>query len=190
MKYIKMLGLLAVAAAALMAFAGSASATTVTSPTGTVYNGVIEATGSTTYLTGTWSAVECKHSEVKGEITTQGDGITAEGPITTLHFSQCNYPTTVIKSGSLVAHTDTASADYNGTLTSVGAEVLVHTSIGTCRFSTGTGTDIGTLTGGAPAKLAINSAKIPVTEGNFFCGNSGIWEGSYTVTNPTSLYID
>ena len=42
MKYVKMLGLLAVAAAALMAFAGTASATTVTSG-GVTYTGEIAA---------------------------------------------------------------------------------------------------------------------------------------------------
>jgi hypothetical protein len=187
MKYIKMLGLLAVAAAALMAFAGSASATTVTSPTGTLYTGPIEATAGATQLTGAWATVECKHSVVKGKITKHGTTVTAEGPVESLDFTECNYPTTVIKPGSLVAHW---TKGYDGTLTSVGAEILVHTNIGTCRFNTGTGVDIGTLTGGTPAKLDINSSSIPVTEGNFFCGNSGIWHGSYTVTTPHSLYLD
>jgi ABC-type glycerol-3-phosphate transport system substrate-binding protein len=36
MKYLKILGLAAIAAAALMAFAGTASATTLTSPKGTI----------------------------------------------------------------------------------------------------------------------------------------------------------
>jgi hypothetical protein len=192
MKYVKMLGLLAVAAAALMAFAGSASATTVTSPTGTHYTGTIEATSekTPTYLTGLWSDVECELSHVKGKIEVHGDAVTAEGKIENLSFTNCNYPVTVISGGSLIAHATAAGA----TLTSKNAIVDVHTSVGRCRFATGAGVHIGELTDSHTTKetatLHINNSSIPVTEGSFFCGSSGEWEGSYEVTNPMTLYID
>jgi hypothetical protein len=198
MKYVKMLGLLAVAAAALMAFAGSASATEVTSPHGTRYTGVIKATSEgKTFLTGSFANVECNGSHVEGTITSQGSAVTASGPVNLLTFTECNFPTTVITNGSLIAHTDVPNEKGNALLTSKGAEVLVHTSVGTCTFATsnaGEGTPIGTLTGststGKTATFDINSSKIPVIAGGFLCGSSGIWEGSYEVTTPDNLNVD
>jgi hypothetical protein len=61
--------------------------------------------------------------------------------------------------------------------------------VGECVF-TFNGTQIGTLTSGNPAKLDVSSAKIPRTGGNFLCGSSGTWTGSYTVNTPSSLYVD
>jgi len=191
MKYAKMLGLLAVAAAALMAFAGTASATTVTSPSGTSYTGVIHAHAGVTTLSGSFVTVECKTSTVLGHLETHGSSVTAGGKITELNFKECNFETTVNKAGSLEIHTDKATADGNGTLTSTGAEVTIKTSVGTCIFTTNA-TDVGTVTGGAPAKLNIAGASIPRTGGSagFLCGASGTWKGEYTVTTPSPLFVD
>ena len=79
MKYAKMLGLLAVAAAALMAFAGVASATTLTSPSGTTYTSTIKATseGTTTLHNSSLGiAVSCEESTVEGKVEKHGSGVT------------------------------------------------------------------------------------------------------------------
>ena len=83
MKYLKMLGLMAVAAAAMMAFAGSASAATLTSPAGT-YAGpgtVIhaESEGHAT-LDSPIGQIRC-NSTVEGEVEKGGgkDGNVREG---------------------------------------------------------------------------------------------------------------
>jgi hypothetical protein len=186
MKYVKMLGLLAVAAAALMAFAGTASATTVTSPAGTLYTSNIAATAGATELVGSFTTVKCSSSSVSGSVKTHGAGVTAEGPISALSFSGCNFPVTVKKEGTLIAH---ATSGGNGTLTSSGAEVIVHTSVGECVFTTSS-TDIGTLKGGTPAKLEIASAAINRTGGSFLCGSTAKWSGTYTVNTPGSLFLD
>ena len=184
MKYVKMLGLLAVAAAALMAFAGTASATLTGNGATMAKGDSIEATAGTTYLTGTWSDVNCTHSAVKGEVT-KNETKSAEGKVNSLSFSGCNYAVTVKKTGELVLE--------GTTLISKGAEIRVHTSVGECIFTTGTGVTSGTVEDsnntGSTAKLNINNSKIPAS-GGFFCGATGEWEGSYTVSNPDSLVID
>jgi hypothetical protein len=182
MKYVKMLGLLAVAAAAMMAFAGVASATTITSPAGTLYTGNIAAEAGTTELHGPFTTVKCTSSKVAGKVESHGANVTAGGKISSLSFSGCNYPVKVLKTGSLEIHS-------NGTLTSSGAEITIETSIANCLFTTSS-TDIGTLTSGTPAKLDIDSAGIPRTGHSFFCGSSGEWTGSYTVTTPGTLIVD
>jgi hypothetical protein len=189
MKYVKMLGLLAVAAAALMAFAGTASATILTSPSGTTYTGEIKAEAGTTELHGPFTTVSCKKSTVAGSVESHGASTTAGGKISSLTFTECNFPVTVLKAGSLEIHTSGESANGNGTLTSSGAEITIATSIANCIFTTSS-TDVGTLTGGTPATLAINSAGIPRTGHSIFCGSKGTWTGSYTVSTPGTLLVD
>jgi hypothetical protein len=185
MKYVKMLGLLAVAAAALMAFAGPASASTLTSPAGTTLatGSTIEATSSNSKLHGSFITVECSHSQVKGTVSENAtkNKKDAGGSISTLDFTGCNYTVTVSNAGSL-------SIASNGTVTSTGAAITIHTSVGECVFST-SNTTVGTLTGGSGATLDINSASIPRTGGSFFCGSSGVWTGNYTVTSPSYLAV-
>jgi hypothetical protein len=209
MKLTKVLGLMAVAVAALMAFAGSASATTLTSPTGTTYTSTIKAVrdakGLAPTLDGSFTTVTCEESEVEGKVETHGSSVTAGGKITKLTFGKCNFPVTVQANGSLEIHpvkkgvepheTCLVSEGDNcqGTLTSSGAKVTVATSVGTCTFTTNN-TNIGTLTTtaqtGKTATLDIGSSPIPRTEGNFLCGSTATWTGNYEVTTPDSLWID
>jgi hypothetical protein len=201
MKYVKMLGLLAVAAAALMAFAGSASASTITSPTGTPAE-ALTATAGATSLDGAFVTVTCQSSHVAGTVTSQGSGVTVNGTITALSFANCNYPVHVQETGSLELHsvkkgssphsTCETGVYCNGTLTSSGAKVEITTSVGPCVFTTA-GTNVGTVTGtdttGGNAKLDIQGT-IPRTGGTFLCGSTGTWTGSYNVTAPSTLWID
>jgi hypothetical protein len=184
MKYIKMLGLLTVAAAALMAFAGSASATSVTSSEGSTPN--IVATSTNSKLDGAFVTVECAHSKVEGNMESHGAGVTVEGAIDFLSFTGCNYQVTINTKGFLAAHIDVNTGDAK--ITSSGASITIHTSVGTCTFTT-SGTEIGALDGGTPAVMNINSAKIPRTGGNFLCGSSGTWTGNYTVNSPSTLEV-
>jgi hypothetical protein len=101
MKHLKMLGLALVAAAALMAFAGPASATTVTSPAGTEYTGEIYATAtSSLLLQAGFSNATCTESTVKGKVESNG-GAAASGNISFLSFSGCNFTLDVLSGGSL-----------------------------------------------------------------------------------------
>jgi len=129
-----------------MAFAGSASATTLTSPSGTAFTGVIEAEASFTTIHGPVD-ITCNRSSMAGWSQSHGSGVTAGGYLFSLTFSECNNHVTVNSAGSLEIH---GTSGGNGTVTSTGAEISVQvTSLGiTCVYRTGF-TDIGTLTGGS-----------------------------------------
>jgi len=201
MKYIKMLGLLAVAATALMAFAGIASATTIQSPTGSDLpaGSVIKAqlkAGSVAKLTNSFgAAIECKKSTIEGEITKAGSPTeTVEGTVKKeqLTFSECNDHVTVLKGGTLQIHTTGEKADHNGILTATGFEVTtVRTSLNLhCVWTAGPAgfINLGHVTGGGPAVLKA-SATISRTAGSAFCGSTGTWTAEYEVTSPNPLYV-
>ena len=198
MKYLKMLGLLAVAAAALMAFVGTASATTATSPKGTVYTNTYKAVAEEQLsLHGEAFVVTCNQSEVEGKVEQHGSGVTTTGKISRLVFSECNFPVTVLKTGTLEAHaTAIKGTDADGTLTSTGFEATIHGPFGiNCIYTTnntdiGTGTLTSTATTGGNATLDIDSAMIPRTGHSAFCGSNAEWTGSYKVVTPSTLYID
>jgi hypothetical protein len=197
MKYVKMLGLAAVAAAALMAFVGasSASATVLTSPKGTVVKTgttiTAKAEGTTT-LTTSFLNITCNASEVSGP-TTNESGTTVNGEVKTLTFTSCNCPVTVIKKGTLAIALTTAP---NGSLQSTGAEVTVNCStiFGTihCIYVTNK-TNLGTLTGssttGATATMDISSADIPRLSTSGLCDETANWDAKYEVTSPDFLDV-
>lgn len=199
MKYVKMLGLLALAAAALMAFVATASATTATSPKGTTYTStVIGGTEGHAILhdtNGLGITIEC-NSTVETKVEKHGTGVTVSGNIIGLGWSNCtnNWSVTTLKPGSLEIHN--IPGTENGTVTSSGAEVTTEQSSTKlhCIYST-SATDIGTLTSttvtGGNATLDI-SATIPRTGGRsgILCGASGTWTGSYKIATPGTLYID
>jgi hypothetical protein len=193
MKYLKMLGLAAVAAMALMAFAGPASATTLSIAGVKQTKAVaIEATinaGTSAVLKDTNNATvdTCTGSTVKGSSASPFTGATVTGAISSLTFTGCSHKTVVIKPGTLhITHT----SGTNGTVSSSGAEVTVESTIfgASCIAKTGIGTNIGTLTGATTATghaaMAINGV-IPMG----LCGDA-VWTGSYTVTSPTGLGVE
>src|SRR6188472_1362040 len=111
MKYVKIIGLLAVATAALMVFAGSASADTFTSPTGTVYTGeiVADAEGHAV-LDNPIAKIECA-SSVKGKVEEHGAGKVVKGNISALSFTGCTnqWHVTVEAAGTLSVNNEGAS---------------------------------------------------------------------------------
>jgi hypothetical protein len=182
MNRLKTLCLIAVVAGALTALAAPASATTLTSPKGTTYTSTIEATATNLKGHGAFVTVECSHSTAKATIEQHGESVSAGGKFSSLTFTSCNYTVTVNSAGSV-------AMDAGGVVKSTGAQVSIATSVGTCVFATNN-TTVGTGTGGEGAQLDINSAKIPRTGGNFLCGSSGTLTGSYTVTSPSTLFLD
>ncbi len=198
MKYVKILGLLAVAAAALMAFAASASATYVTTTTGgAVATPAIHAVneGGHVVLANAIANIECSstsegaveshgHTVVEGE--TKLDSTPASGNLTSLSFTGCtnSWHVTVTAAGSLSVE---GTGGHNGTASSTGAKVTTTRLGVTCNYETNN-TDIGTVTGGNPATLDI-SASIPIAAGSSgLCGSGNAkWSGSYSTT--AALYI-
>ncbi|HEX5526966.1 MAG TPA: hypothetical protein VFX44_07175 [Solirubrobacterales bacterium] len=215
MKYLKFLGLAAIFAAALTAFAGTASATTLTGsggtlPAGTEIKSVAE---GKTILHPPIGDIECEESTVSGKTSNEGSATeTVQGSIESLTFSKCNATVTVLVKGSLEIHTSYETvidevegrkvdtritktvADSNGWLTGNGNEVTVEFLGFHCIFKTN-GTPLGKVTGsantGGNATLDIE-ATIPRTGGRsgVFCGSEAQWTGSYKVTSPSVLNID
>lgn len=192
MKYLKILGLAAVAAAALMAFvgAGTASATTlevkgVTQNQAVTIHATLKAGTSAVLKDSAGSTTDtCTSSTVHGT-TSVFDGTYVSGPISSLTFANCSHTTTVIKSGSL--DIDWTSGT-NGTVISTGAEVtVVSTAFGVSAIcKTGTGTTIGTLTGVAAGQATMDiNGTIPCG----ILGNSS-WTGTYVVTTPEGLGVE
>jgi hypothetical protein len=197
MKYVKMFGFAALAAA-LTAFVavGNAAATELDNATGMVTTGTtIAAEAETeTILHPPIGDIKCKKSLVSGKTTTTGSASeTVKGNIEKLTFEECNATVNVLKTGTLEIHTQEASSNNNGTLTSSGTEVTVVLAGFHCIFSTSS-TDIGTLTGSANTKSTATfdiSAKIPRTGGNSgaFCGSTAEWTGNYKITSPDTLNV-
>jgi large repetitive protein len=194
MKYLKMLGLAAVAAMALMAFAGSASATTFSikgvTQTGSVSLTSTLTSGSTAVLkdeSGTTTDT-CNVSEVKGSTVSPFTGTTIGGPVSSLTFTGCSHTTKVLKNGSLKIE---RTGVNTGSVTSSEAEVTVVSTVfgisAVCK--TGAGTKIGTFTG---TNESTKHATIAIDATNTLdCGILGksSWTGNYTVTSPTGLNV-
>jgi hypothetical protein len=194
MKHVKMLGLAAVAAAALMAFvgAGTASATTLTGVGGSVLK-----TGTTIHavnsgiakLTTSFKTIECSKSTVQGK-TTSETGTAVTGNVEILTFEECNCEVKVLNKGSLSI--ERIGATSNGTLKSSGAEVTATCSsiFGNvhCIYAT-SNTDLGTLTGGTTAVMGISSADIPRLSTNALCDEGANWDATYKVDNPDTLNV-
>jgi len=211
MKYLKMLGLAAIAAAGLMAFlgAGTASATVLCETTPAAGSDCVEpwkvnagvvldfSAENSTVLTGPFGEViaTCTASTVQGELTAGQTGSTTTTPIakiTSLTWTGCGTRTVTANSattGELEIHHETGTD--NGTVTSNDTTVTITNVpiFGTCNYQTAN-TDIGTLTGrtttGADPTFDI-AATIPHEAGSS-CPN-GTWEGSYVYTGTTTFDV-
>ena len=208
MKYLKMLGLAAIAAMGLMAFLGASSASaTVLCPTtpaagtdcsaplgvGAELDFSVEETARLKTSGGTTIAT-CTEGTSKGPIGSAGSTTsTVSGNISELTWGGCTTSVHTLEghNGSLEVH-HIAGTD-NGTVTSFGSQVTITFLGVTCTFETNptTGTDIGTLTGsgstGGAATFDI-SATIPEVSHNFGCPSSGIWSGAYVATGTNTNY--
>jgi hypothetical protein len=196
MKYVKMLGLAAVAAMALTAFLGASSASatvlckTATNPCGSAWlkTGSLEASiasESTSVLKSTGGSLEdtCSSSTVGGTITSQGENQNVVGSISTLTFTTCTKPTAVLE--------QTGTLELEGTTVKAkGFRVTVEAVSGvSCVYSAGTGTTLGTFTGGNPAIIHVN-AVVNKSSGSFLCPSDSLWEGTYTITGVGTLHSE
>ena len=130
MKYLKVLGPVAMAVAALVVFAASASATVLTSPAGSTYTGTVQAeTEGEMIIHEPFVESRCK-SKFLWEPTSHGPASTVKGPVNTFDVTECSGGTLVVpvKLGTFELHTRTGSADGDGTLTWTGAEITYLTS--------------------------------------------------------------
>lgn len=214
MKYLKILSFAAIVVTALMAFAGIASATELTSPTGAMAPAgtKIEAVSEGHIVFDSpIGNIECKLTISGTTLNTGSSSETVEVKVETFTVTSCTngaIMTAINRGGAhpvgtLIVHTEyTTEADghqtqkanstNNGTLTSTGTEVKVNLSGIECTYRT-EATDLGTLTGssttGETATLDI-SARLPEVSGGFFCGTSAPMTGSLKFTSPDFLNVD
>lgn len=214
MKYRKALGL-AVLAAALLVVAGSASATTLTSPAGTALGLGAEIKASVEKPFQVHTPIEtrtCHNSQWTGKVTQAGGASeTVRIELTSLAFNLCTsgYTFVVLKPGNLEIHTDTASADGNGVVTwgNGSFTTVTHTIVGDyhCKYHINTVT-LGTLTGsknlaGSTATLNVGSVQLIPDEPYpwwSYCSEEVegkevgpvLTGGSYTLSTPDYLDVD
>jgi hypothetical protein len=94
--------------------------------------------------------------------------------------------TDTIEKGSLSVE---ATSGGNGTVSGSGSTVTVGIFNVSCVYGTGTGTTLGTATGGEPATIDIN-AVINLIEGPaLICPHTTKWTATYTITKPKPLFV-
>lgn len=191
MRYLRVLGLAGVVSAALMVAAGSAAATTLTSPTGTVATPTIKAESEGGHITvaNEIANINCTWA-FEGKVESHGAESAAQSKLSSLSFTGCtnSWHVTAVSPGQLTIEW---TSGYNGTVTWTGGK-FDATRLGlTCVYETSS-TKLGTITGGSPATIDIE-ASIPVNtkESSGLCG-SGTYkmEGSFKLSSPESLYVD
>lgn len=192
MKYLKIMGLLAVATVAL-AGAASAPAAVFTSPPGSVYTGSVKTTNENGYVqfeTGVFG-VTCNSSiEGTAKLPEASVFISLSKP----SFSDCTQNVDVESTGGGTFDIDLLPSG-DGTLTWSHLTIDLNvTGYGfTCNFAIASKTDAGTLTSsentGGKATIDLD-AKLPRTGGSVLCGTYLRLTGSYLVNSPEYLSID
>jgi hypothetical protein len=191
MQYLKSLGLVAVAAIALTAVAGTGSASAhavlckeSAMPCGSPYKSGehITATAGTTRFTAGLE-VTCTSSEATIEVTGTG----GEGKLTGLTFSGCKTGSTscTVTAGGLPysSEADVSGTGPNGTLTLAGGEAGVNCAgLGlTCTY--GNAPLSLPIDGGSTALLTANGVELKKTSGGFLCPSTVKWDATYSASN-------
>lgn len=207
MKYLKMFGLAAVAAMALMAFAGagSASATVLCKvketpcaaaneyPVGTVADGSLLGTSAKMTTTAGEIVETCTAGTVKGTLEVAG------GPTQTPHsgtggatvtWSNCTQKMETIRNGTIEIHH--IAGTYNGTVIIKEVETTINLGfLGSCVYTYGSGTDVGILTGGPEPRMDLNAVLTKTLGSPFACPTTvkGQAEGILTEPHELPVYV-
>lgn len=203
MKYFKLFGLVAIAAAALMACVGSstASATVLCSTTAEPCpelqrwpNSELDfsvPSGSSFLWENAGEVLEtCTNVTINSEMLNPGSATTTvETRNQAITWKNCAVPNTTIALGGLAIHkiagtsngTVTASEDVSWTINTV--------FFGSCVYAWKKGKQFGELTEGKPAILHVNSTVEKVSGSNFACPETGTLVGTMTLTSPTGTTL-
>ena len=201
MKYLKMLGLVAVLAMAAMAFgAGTASATKLCSvntspcPAGNTYGKgtsiktqLVSGTKST--MSSGFVNVTCSESTMSGKTTSEGGAGAVLGEISSVTWKNCTsslgsctasalgtpWPAEVTGSGG----SGTLSVQHPGGKFTCGGT--------TCEYE-GSKASIS-VSGGNPARAKASNVSFSKIGGGFLCSSTASWTSEYEVTSPNPLFI-
>lgn len=194
MKQLKRAGLcvLGVAALATIFGTGTASATVLCTSTpigshcpnreivGMTLDASVET--STLWKTGSTTIVTCTGGTLRMVITNEGNTTeTVKGTYEPHTKSGCSTTVDQLASGTWEIH-HIPDTD-NGLLTSSGTETTIQFLGVSCIFKT-SNTPVGTITGGTPATIDVNST-IPLSGGGFLCPANAIGSGAYRFTSPS-----
>jgi hypothetical protein len=177
---------------AMLAFTGTASATTFETK-GVAENAAIKYVMSlegSLRVTDTngFFANTCTTSAVEGT-TNVFTGALVSAPISKLTFENCTESPVVVDAGGILTFTNIAGTT-NGTVRSIGTKVTVPSPFSstplTCTTAASPGTDIGTLTGKKEGTATLDYTA--VLNCGFFLPSAHV-VGSYAVTSPLNLGI-
>jgi hypothetical protein len=197
MKHVKLPGLIAVAAMALMALlgVGTASATVLCkTATGGLecgeswkYSGTIKGTlksGTTAVAKNTSGSTEntCTSGSSEGEASAGGATSTVTGKTTGLTLSGCASTTDILKGCEGEIHS--ISGTSSGTVTVKGCETTSILNGVSCTYGAGEGVDVGIVEeGGSGAAAKVNEVTSKVA-GSFLCPSSAVLEAEVVRTAP------
>jgi hypothetical protein len=145
-------------------------------------------TGSTTLSTTGGTLLDtCTLGMSEGTTSSAGGSSeTVSESIEELTWESCTNTTDTVSNGELEIHS--ISGTNNGTVTGKNISVTVNTAFGSCTYGTGTAIDLGTLVGGSPAMLEVNTI-LSKTAGGLLCPSEAEWAASYALTSPEPLYV-
>lgn len=205
MKYLKILGLAALAAMAMTALAGAGSASaavlckTSTNPctskwaAGTNLEFSLKS-GTSAIWKGTFGEVlkTCTNAKLTGQMSNTGSGTEAvKIKVTEDSWTSCTVATSTLKLGEIEITNITGTT--NGTVVLKGAEFTTNDPLfGDCSYGTGSsGADLGVLTSSAigDSVIDVNAELTPV--GGACCPDV-VWQESFTITSPkeTPLFVE
>jgi hypothetical protein len=190
MRYVKTFALLSVVLGIASAFAGTASATTITSSEGqtpwiTMYS------ENHTEIHNAIVNIKC-NTEIEGTVESHGTGVTASGAVSKLSLTSCTdeWKVVTVHKGSFIIH---ATGEGSGIFTLTDTTIEATRAGLNCQYKTNLfGTTVGTLTpnsGWSGATLDVASTWSR-HGGSFLCGSANAaWTGSFKVV-PSTLSVD
>ncbi len=206
MTYLKMLGLAAVAAVALMALAGagSASATVLCHKAetpcsqkwskGTEPEFVVRPGTKARWASEPTTVMECSSGDLKGSVTSAGGSSeTVKIPLSTFSWTSCSpASSSTLEAGELEVHSISGSA--NGRVTLKGfTDRMENTPFGTCVYTSGsTGIDLGTLTASKTGEAIIDIETTLTRKEGALCPLTITWWEQWIQTAPsgTPLFVE
>jgi len=192
MKSFRRLAVVVPVVVAAMAFVPQASGTSLTSPAGTSYTGSVKAEsiiqGLYVYSNGTLQETCDSEFDLKAE--SHGAAVTTLGSVTGFTTSECSLKITLLKPGSFEIHTFAEGLAGSGTITWIGPEITVASSLD-CKYKLEKAY-VANLTGsnryeGKTATVDFEAIWAPT--GGLFCFKTE-WKSFYSVTSPDYLLVD
>ncbi|HXQ88253.1 MAG TPA: hypothetical protein VN733_01320 [Solirubrobacterales bacterium] len=205
MKQLKMLWLAVVAAAVVMAYAGagSASATVLCEefeipcpagkiyPAGTTVSAGLKPEGQSIFRATTGEELEaCSMSNLAGSTSNKGaEKEAVKGEILKLSFAECSNAVAAPVLGQFEIEYVTGANNTRANLTFKGTQITINLfGFVDCVYGAGAGLFIGTMTGGEPGTIHVNTVLTKVN-GGFLCPTTIYWEAPYEVTAPFPVYF-